>query len=418
MFKKADISQLDYALDIRHSLVGAQMFFVAFGALVLVPLLTGMSSSVAMFTAGVGTLVFQIITRGKVPIFLGSSFAFIAPIIHGSHLWGLPGTLCGLAATGLVYIAIGLMVRFQGPVIIQRLLPPIVTGPVIMVIGLSLAPVSIKMATGTDAPIGITLEYYDAIIISMGALVATILASLLGRGLIRLVPILCGITVGYLISIWYGIIDFSKIADAPWIAVPAFTFLEWNLDAILFIVPVAIAPIIEHVGNVVAIGSITGRDYVKSPGLDKTLIGDGFSIMFASSVGGPPNTTYSEVSGGIALTRAFNPAVLTWAALSAICLAFVGKLSAFLGSIPPQVMGGIMILLFGAIVVVGMNTLVRAGDDLMRSRNLSIIAVVLVFGLGGMEFAAGTFSMRGIGLAGITGLLLNLVLPIDKSGNG
>ena len=411
MFKKSSISQLDYGLDIRHSLVGAQMFFVAFGALVLVPLLTGMSSSVAMFTAGVGTLVFQLVTRGKVPIFLGSSFAFIAPIIHGTQIWGLPGTLCGLAATGLVYISLGLLVRFQGPAIIQRLLPPIVTGPVIMVIGLSLAPVAIRMATGTDAANGITLEYADTVFISMGALVATISASLLGRGLIRLIPILFGIAVGYGISLYYGIIDFTIITNAPWLAVPQFTFMEWNLDAIFFIVPVAIAPIIEHVGNVVAIGSITGRDYVKSPGLDKTLIGDGFSIMFASSVGGPPNTTYSEVSGGIALTRAFNPGVLTWAALSAICLAFVGKLSAFLGSIPPQVMGGIMILLFGAIVVVGMNTLVRAGEDLMQSRNLAIIAVVLVFGLGGMEFAAGSFSMKGIGLAGLTGLVLNLILP-------
>ena len=414
MSNKSSMSQLDYSFDIRHALVGAQMFFVAFGALVLVPMLTGMSSSVAMFTAGVGTLVFQLVTRGKVPIFLGSSFAFIAPIIHGTQLWGLPGTLCGLAATGLVYIGIGLLVRYQGPAIIHRLLPSVVTGPIIMVIGLSLAPVAILMATGKETGNGITLEYIDAVIISMASLIATIAASLLGRGFIRLVPILCGITVGYLVSWWYGIIDFSIIANAPWMAVPKFTLVEWNFEAILFIVPVAIAPIIEHVGNVVAIGSITGRDYVKSPGLHKTLIGDGLSIMFASTVGGPPNTTYSEVSGGIALTRTFNPGVLTWAALSAICLAFVGKLSAFLGSIPLQVMGGIMILLFGSIVVVGMNSLVRAGEDLMKPRNLAIIAVVLVFGLGGMEFAVGTFSMKGIGLAGITGLLLNLVLPKER----
>lgn len=411
MEKKSSISQLDYSFELRHSLVGAQMFFVAFGALVLVPLLTGMSSSVAMFTAGVGTLIFQLITRGRVPIFLGSSFAFIAPIIHGIQTWGLPGTLCGLAATGFLYIGIGFLVKFYGSGIIRRLLPPIVTGPVIMVIGLSLAPEAIKMATNLETATGINLSMGEALFISMSALAATILASILGKGFIKLVPIMCGIAVGYIISTFMGIIDFSTISKAPWFKIPEFTLMSFNIEAIFYIVPVAIAPIIEHVGNIVAIGSITGRDYVENPGLDKTLIGDGCSILFASTIGGPPNTTYSEVSGGIALTRAFNPGVLTWAAISAICLAFVGKLGAFLASIPAQTMGGIMILLFGTIVVVGMNTLVRDGEDLMKPRNMAIIAVVLVFGLGGMVFEAGTFSIRGIGLAGLTGLVLHLILP-------
>ncbi len=426
--KQSSISNLDYSFEPRHALIGAQMFFIAFGALVLVPILTGMSSSVAMFTAGVGTLIFQLITRGRIPIFLGSSFAFIAPIIYGVQTWGLASTLCGLAATGIVYIGLGLLVKFQGVGIIQRLLPPIVTGPVIMVIGLSLAPVAIGMATKLEGGNGVTLEMSQALFISMGALAGTIIASIFGRGVIKLIPILCGITVGYLLGLYYGIVDFSGIKNSAWLVPPTFTFMKFNIEAVFFILPVAIAPIIEHVGNIVAIGSITGRDYLKDPGLDKTLIGDGFSIMFASVVGGPPNTTYSEVSGGIALTKAYNPGVLTWAALSAICLSFVGKLSAFLSSIPPQVMGGIMVLLFGAIVVVGMNTLVKSGEDLMIPRNMAIVAVVLVFGLGGLIIETGeislqgigfsdvkvNISLQGIGLAGITGLLLHLILPKHK----
>lgn len=414
MSQTPSISQLDYSFELRHALVGAQMFFVAFGALVLVPLLTGLNPNVAMFTAGVGTLIFQVVTKGQVPIFLASSFAFIAPITHGVQVWGMGGTLCGLVAAGLLYFVLSYLVRFYGVGIVERFLPPIVTGPVIMVIGLSLAPVAINMATATKTATDIVLMRPDALFISMSALATTVAASLLGRGLLRLVPILCGIAVGYAMSLYYGIVDFSPVAAAPWFALPEFTYPTWNMEAILFIVPVAIAPTIEHVGNIAAIGSITGRDYMKKPGLHLTLLGDGLATMAASLVGGPPNTTYSEVSGGIALTRAFNPGVMTWAALSAICLAFVGKLGALLSSIPQQVMGGIMILLFGAIVVVGMNSLVKAGDNLMKPRNLAIIAVVLVFGLGGMEFAAGSFSAKGIGLAGLTGLFLHLILPHEK----
>ena len=412
--KLGSISQLDYSFELRHAPVGAQMFFVAFGALVLVPLLTGLDPSVAMFTAGVGTLCYQVITRGRIPIFLASSFAYIAPIKHGVMTWGMPGTLCGLVAASGMYAVASALVRWKGVRIIQRFLPPIVTGPVIMVIGLSLAPVAISMATKTDVATGIALTRTEALVISMSALAGTVAASLFGRGWLKLVPILCGIAVGYAISLGFGIVDFAPVAAAPWFAVPTFTMPAWNTEAVLFIVPVAIAPIIEHVGNVVAIGSITGRDYVRDPGLHRSLMGDCVSSMLAAFVGGPPNTTYSEVSGGVALTRAFNPGIMTWAALSAILLAFVGKLGALLASIPPQVMGGIMVLLFGAIVVVGMNSLVRAGDDLMKPRNLAIIAVVLVFGLGGMEFQFGTFTAKDIGLAGITGLVLHLVLPGGK----
>jgi uracil permease len=203
----------------------------------------------------------------------------------------------------------------------------------------------------------------------------------------------------------------QKVAEAPWLAIPDFTMPVWNLEAILFIVPVAIAPAIEHFGDVLAIGGITGKDYVEDPGIDKTMLGDGLATSLAAFLGGPPNTTYSEVSGAVALTKAFNPVVMTWAAVTAVLLAFIGKLGGLLNTIPVPVMGGIMVLLFGAIAVIGINTLVKAGTDLMQPRNLTIVAVILVFGIGGMSFDLAVVKLGGIGLAGVIGVVLNLILP-------
>jgi uracil permease len=409
------ISNTEYSFRLKDSLVGAQMLFVAFGALVLVPLLTGLNPNVALFTAGAGTLLFQLVTKRSVPVFLASSFAFIAPIIHGVQTWGIPGTMCGLAAAGLLYALLALLIKLQGPQILERVLPSIVTGPVIMVIGLILAPVAVFMALGKTGDGSIQLiPQGPAMFISMVSLGTTIFASLMGRGIVKLIPILLGISVGYVTSILFGYVDFSPVLNAPWLAVPAFTFPEWNLEAILFIVPVAIAPAIEHVGDVLAIGSVTNKNYLDKPGVHRTLLGDGLATSLASMLGGPPNTTYSEVTGAVALTKAFNPGIMTWAAITAIALAFVGKLGALLQTIPVPVMGGIMILLFGAIVVVGMNSLVRAGKDLMDPRNMAIVAIILVFGIGGMAFHAGEFTIKGIGLAGIVGVVLNLVLPKSR----
>jgi len=203
----------------------------------------------------------------------------------------------------------------------------------------------------------------------------------------------------------------QKVAEAPWLAIPDFTLPSWNLEAILFIVPIAIAPAIEHFGDVLAISGITGKNYVDDPGIKNTLLGDGLATSMAGFFGGPPNTTYSEVSGAVALTKAFNPAIMTWAAIAAILLAFVSKLGGFLNTIPVPVMGGIMVLLFGAIAVIGINTLVRAGTDLMLPRNLAIVAIILVFGIGGMSFDLAVVKLGGIGLAGVVGVLLNLILP-------
>ncbi len=400
---------------VRQFIVGCQMLFVAFGALVLVPILTGLDPNVALFTAGAGTLIFHVITGRQIPIFLASSFAFIAPIIYGVQTWGIPATLSGLAAAGLVYVALSAVIALRGPGIVSRVLPPVVIGPVIMVIGLSLAPVAVNLATGRSGDGGAELVATDtALLVSMVSLVATILTAILGRGLLRLLPILVGVSVGYALSLALGLVDTSTVAAAPWFSVPNFVMPEFHWQAILFIVPVAIAPAIEHIGDMLAIGGVTGRNYVEKPGLHRTLLGDGIATSAAAMVGGPPNTTYSEVTGAVALTRAFNPNIMIIAAVFAIVISFSGKLGAFLGTIPTPVMGGILILLFGAIAAIGMNTLVRDGRDISTPRNLVIVSVALVFGIGGMSLGAGEFTLQGIGLAAVVSILLNLVLPRER----
>lgn len=260
--------------------------------------------------------------------------------------------MSGLAAAGVVYLILSLIVFWGGSSIINRVLPTIVTGPVIMVIGLSLAPTAVEMATqGSE-----TYSAAIAITVSAISLLATILTAILTRGFVRLIPILIGIFTGYLISLPLGLVDFSPVAQAPWLAVPSFTAPSFSLPAILFILPVAIAPAIEHIGDVLAIGSVTGNDYLRDPGIHRTLLGDGIATTLAAFLGGPPNTTYSEVTGAVALTKIFNPAIMTWAAISAILLSFFGKLGAILQTIPVPVMGGILVVLFGTVVIVGMNS--------------------------------------------------------------
>ncbi|MCM2678750.1 uracil-xanthine permease family protein [Echinimonas agarilytica] len=396
----------------RTAIVGAQMLFVAFGALVLVPILTGLDPNVALFTAGIGTLLFQLVTKGQVPIFLASSFAFIPAISHGVATWGIASTMSGLMAAGVLYMFLSGLVAIKGTQIIHRILPPIVVGPVIMVIGLSLAPVAVHMALGKTGDGSATLfPIEQALMVSMPALIVTILVSLLGKGLLRLIPILAGLIVGYSIAVFQGMVNFAPMTAAPWFAIPNFTTPEFNWEAILFIVPIAIAPAVEHIGDMVAISNVTGKDFLKKPGLKKTLLGDGIATTAASLFGGPPNTTYSEVTGAVALTRSFNPVIMIWAAVFAIALSFCGKSGALLSTIPTPVMGGIMTLLFGAIASVGLNTLVKAGDDISEPRNLTIVALTLVFGLGGMFFEFGDFALRGIALAAILAIVLNLILP-------
>ncbi len=402
----------------KNALQGAQMLFVAFGALVLVPLLTGLDPNVALFGAGVGTLLFQLITKRSVPIFLASSFAFIAPIMFGIQTWGIGATMGGLMAAGLVYVTLGVLIKVRGVGFIHKILPPVVVGPVIMVIGLGLAPTAVNMAIGKTGDGGAQLVNGDvALMISSVSLLTTIVLSVFAKGFLKLVPIAGGILAGYTVSLVYGVVDFTPVAQAAWLAMPNFTLPEFNINAILFMIPVAIAPAVEHVGDMLAISNVTGKDYIKKPGLHRTIAGDGVATMAAAMVGAPPNTTYSEVTGAVMLTRAFNPVIMTWAAVTAIILALVGKLGAVLQTIPVPVMGGIMILLFGSIATVGLNTLIKNQVDLHKSRNLVIVAVTLVFGIGGMAFGIGEFSLQGVSLCGIVAIILNLVLPNDLGEN-
>ena len=386
---------------IQKTIVGAQFLFVAFGATVLVPLLVGLDPSVALFTAGVGTLIFHAVTKGKVPIFLGSSFAFIAPIIKATELYGLPGTLAGLVAVGAVYEVMSTLVRLRGVGFISRLFPPVVVGPVIMLIGLSLAGTGVDMAK-TNWGLAIT------------ALATTVVVSLFGKGLLRLIPIFSGIVVGYVAAIIFGLVDFQPVVDAAWFALPAFVRPELCWEAIIFMIPVAIAPVIEHIGDIYAINEVTGNDYVKDPGLHRTMLGDGLACVASALMGGPPVTTYSEVTGAVSLTKISDPAVLRIAALFGILFSILGKVSAILKTIPEAVLGGIMLLLFGTIASVGVNTLIKNRVDLGNTRNLVIASLILTLGIGGAELSIGTFTIGGIGLAAISGVILNLIIPKEK----
>lgn len=387
---------------VQKSIVGVQFLFVAFGATVLVPLLVGMDPSVALFTAGIGTLIFHMITKGKVPIFLGSSFAFIAPIIKATELYGLPGTLSGLAAVGAVYGIMSALVRFRGVGFISHLFPPIVVGPVIMLIGLSLASTGVDMAK----------ENWLLAIIS---LLTTIIVSLFGKGLLRLIPIFFGIAVGYIAAIIMGLVDFKPVVDASWLALPAFVRPVFSWEAIIFMIPVAIAPVIEHIGDVYAINEVAGKDFVKDPGLHRTMLGDGLACVAAAFIGGPPVTTYSEVTGAISLTKITDPAVIRIAAIVGILFSVLGKVSAILKTIPNAVLGGIMLLLFGTIASVGINSLIKNKIDLGNTRNLVIASLILTLGIGGAELTFGNFTIGGIGLAALVGVILNLVIPKSKT---
>lgn len=383
---------------VQKTIVGVQFLFVAFGATVLVPLLVGMDPSVALFTAGVGTLIFHLVTKGKVPIFLGSSFAFIAPIIKATELYGLPGTLSGLIAVGAVYGIMSALVRFRGVSFISRLFPPVVVGPVIMLIGLSLASTGVDMAK----------ENWLLAIIS---LLTTIVVSLFGKGLLRLIPIFSGIVVGYIAAIIMGLVDFQPVADASWLALPAFVRPEFSWEAIIFMIPVAIAPVIEHIGDVYAINEVAGKDFVKDPGLHRTMLGDGLACMVSAFIGGPPVTTYSEVTGAISLTKIADPAVIRIAAITGILFSVLGKVSAILKTIPSAVLGGIMLLLFGTIASVGINSLIKNKIDMGDTRNLVIASLILTLGIGGAELTFGDFTIGGIGLAALVGVILNLIIP-------
>jgi uracil permease len=378
--------------------------FVAFGSTVLVPLLVGFDPAIALLAAGLGTLLFHGVTKGKVPIYLGSSFAFIAPIVKATELYGMPGMFCGLVAVGAVYLLMSLLVKLFGISFIKKLFPPIVIGPVIMLIGLSLAGTGVNMAS----------QNWTLALIS---LLVAIACSIWGKGIIKLIPVFFGAIAGYIAALIFfrSGMDFTALADAKWFALPHFAKMSFSWQAIVFMAPVAIAPIIEHVGDIYAISEIAGKDFIKDPGLHRTMMGDGLACMLAAFLGGAPVTTYSEVTGAVSLTKATDPACMRIAAISAIIVSLIGKVGAAIQTIPQAVLGGIMLLLFGSIAAVGINNMVKAKIDMNKTRNLIIASIILTVGIGGAVISFGKFSLAGIGLASIVGVILNLLIPDKES---
>ncbi len=402
--------------------MGLQHTFVMFGATVLVPLLTGLDVGVTLFAAGVGTLLFHILTKFQVPVFLGSSFAFIPGIIAVATANGgsLPEALGGIAVAGLLYVVVAIIFRFVKVEILHRILPPHVTGPMIVLIGLILAPVAISNANGTNSPaiaeqIGINGCWLVALITFATAVFIKVYFARIGLKFLSMLPVLFALIVGYLFSIVIGIVDFSPIRNANWIGLPNFSLPVFTVRSISLIVPIAIVTIVEHFGDILAIGNVVGKDFFASPGIHRTLLGDGLATTLSALIGGPANTTYSENTGAVALTGIYNPLVMRIAAVFAILLSFIPKFTAIILTIPAPVIGGISILLFGMISSIGIKNMVDHRVDLSNPRILMISAAMLVLGLGGAKFSVGSFELSGLGLAAIIGILLNLILNFKQA---
>lgn len=391
--------------------------FVMFGATVLVPILTGLNISVALFASGVGTLIFHAATKRKVPVYLGSSFAFIPAIIAISTAEGgsLSQACGGIAIAGLMYVVVAIIFRFIDLKTINRILPPHVTGSMIILIGLILAPVAVQNANGHNSPdevASISASGCWGIALFTLAVGIFVKIGLARRGFTFLstLPVLIALIGGYLLALIVGIVDFVPIRTADWLGFPAFALPTFNLRAISIAVPIAIVTMVEHFGDILAIGNVVGKDFIRDPGIHRTLVGDGVATTVAALLGGPANTTYSENTGAVALTGNYNPVVMEIAAGFAILLVLVPKFGALIASIPMPVIGGISILLFGMIASVGIKTMVDNRVNLHEPGVLIVTAAMLVLGLGGAEFALGPVRLCGLGLAAIVGIVLNLIL--------
>ncbi len=386
-------------------ILALQHLFAMFGATVLVPALTELSPSVALFTSGLGTLIFHLITNAKVPAYLGSSFAFIAPIIAAKAKCGTGGVMAGIIVAGLIYVLIAILIKLIGPEFFRKLLPPVVVGPVIITIGLGLAPTAKDMASQHLLTAAVTL-------------IVTIFFSIYAKGIFKIIPILMGIIVGYIFAAIMGLIDFTVIQEAAWFAPPDFTFPQFsgNIKAISLIAPIAFVTMVEHLGDVLALGTTTKNDFITDPGLHRTLMGDGIATAVAGFFGGPPNTTYGENIGVLALTRVYNPFIIELAAIIVLVFSFVEKLGAVIRTIPNAVMGGIVFLLFGMIASIGLRTLVENEVNLSNNRNLVIVSVILVIGISNLAIKFAGLEFAGMGLAAIVGIILNLVLPAKIDG--
>jgi uracil permease len=430
----------DYVLGIQH-------LFAMFGATVLVPLITGLNPALALVSAGIGTLIFHVCTKFKVPVFLGSSFAFIAPVATIVATQGIPAAQGGIIVAGALYIVFALIAFLIGPDRIKRIFPPVVTGPVIIVIGLGLSYAAINDSLGlvrvfdvSDAGAFSSTLNFDikSLLISLFVVIVVVCVSVFLKGFFRLIPILFGIIAGYILCVILNLaglftMDFSPVADAPWVNIPYvsegfFTLPSFSWTAILTIAPVAIVTFMEHIGDITTNGTVVGQNFFNDPGLHRTLLGDGIATAFAGFIGGPANTTYSENTGVLATTKNYNPKILRLTAVFAIILGLFGKFGAILQTIPAPVKGGVEIVLFGMIASIGIRTLADADLDFTHSRNLIIVALILVVGLGiniatydplnftttgvSVSFGKIDMSFSGLFIAVIVGVLANLLLPL------
>ncbi|MGD2068808.1 MAG: uracil-xanthine permease family protein [Gemmatimonadota bacterium] len=395
--------------------VGLQHMFVMFGATVLVPLLTGLDVAVALFASGLGTLVFHVATRMRVPVYLGSSFAFIPPILAVAETGTLAQATAGILVAGLVYVGVSFALRLVSIEAIQRLIPPHVTGPIIILIGLMLAPVAVENAAGGgNEPmlerIG-TLGAWALAAVTLGTGVfVRVFLPRRGYRYLATLPVLFGLAAGYAAAALAGVVEWRPVADAPWLGVPDFMAPRFDLRALGVVVPVALVTMIEHLGDVLAIGEVVEEDFIEDPGLHRTLLGDGLATVLAGLVGAPANTTYSENTGTVALTGIRDPAVMRVAAAGALLLSFVPKFAALVASIPLPVVGGISILLFGMIAGIGIKSLVDHRVDLGDPRVLIVVSTMLVLGLGEARVDVGPTELSGLALAAVVGILGNLVL--------
>ena len=394
-------------------LLGAQHVLAMFGATVLVPFLTGLNPSLALLTAGIGTLIFHFCSKKIVPVFLGSSFAFIGAIQLVLKNQGIAYVKSGVICAGLVYIIMAGVVLKFGVEKVKSFFPPIVTGPIIMVIGLRLSPVALGM-------MGYANSTFDkkSLLVSGIVVLSMIIFSVLGKGFFKLVPILISVAIGYLISIPMGMVDFTPVINAKWIGFSSDAMKDlltapiFTIESILAIAPIALVVFIEHIGDITTNGAVVGKDFFKEPGVHRTLLGDGLATALAGLLGGPANTTYGENTGVLAVTKVYDPSILRIAAWYAIGLSIIGKFGAILQTIPVPVMGGVSIILFGMIASVGVRTLIDAQLDFAHSRNLMIAAVIFVFGIAVGDIVLGSsLSISGLTIAAILGITLNKILP-------
>lgn len=399
-----DISELS---PLKSATLGLQHVFTLFASTVLVPILTGLDIGVALVMSGVGTLLFHFITKGKVPAYLGSSFSFIAPILMAGELYGLDYARGGIVVAGLIYLVFAALIRVYGVEKIVKYFPPIVTGPIIIVISLKLAPNAIKMAS-------------EDWLLSLVTLAVIITVTMFGKGFLKIVPVIIGLSVGYILAAVLGKIDYSPIVQASWIGMPNFSLPKFNLGAVAVVAPIAMCTVVEHIGDVLAMSGVIKKDLTKDPGLTRTLMGDGIATSISAFFGGPANTTYSQNTGVLALTKVFDPKVMRIAACFTILIGLIPKLNAFTATIPKPVIGGAVIILFGMIASIGARTLVENKIDFSKSRNMIIAAVILVFGLGGavLPISIGPVKLEiaGMALAAIVGILLNIILPQNAYG--